>query len=329
MKVDIHTHFIPPVFVEAARRGRAFDDIKTEHRDGIEWMVHPQGYGYPLVPAFYDVGAKLQHMESLGIDVSVLSISPTLFLYWTDAGTALEFSQLANEAVAEMAAEAEGSLYGMATVPMQDPEAAAQELRRAVQELGLRGVEIGTEIEDEPLEMPRFEPFFAAAEELGVPVLIHPYYVGTSAEFADYYMTNLVGNPLKTAVAAARLILSGFLDRHPDLDVVLMHGGGYLPYQIGRFDHGFRVRPETSAVIDAPPSTYLRRFYFDTITHASVPLEFLVKQVGADRVVLGTDIPFDMADVRFGTYFGELEIHQPALDAIKGGNAVRLFDLET
>lgn len=328
MRVDIHTHFIPPAFVDDARQGRAIDGVTLEEREGQTWMVHPQGYRYPLANEFFDLEAKLRHMDSLDIDVSVLSIAPTLLFYWLDAAPARDFCQMANEAMAEVAAQSDGRLYAMATVPLQDPEAAARELRRAVTELGHRGALIGTTMEDRRLDNPDFEPFFAAAEALGVPVVLHPYYVGLRPGLKDYYLTNLVGNPLETCVAAARLILSGFFDRHPDLDIVLVHAGGYMPYQIGRVDHGFRVRSETSAIIESPPSTYLRRFYFDTITHAARPLEFLIDFVGADRVVVGTDIPFDMADTRFADYLSEVGLDDRAAAAVNGGNAVRIFGLD-
>lgn len=327
MRIDIHTHFMPPFFLDEARRGRAIDNVAIQRRNGQEWVIHPQGYQYPLVAEFWDLEAKLAHMNDLGIDVSVLSISPTLLFHWLETGPAEEFCQRTNEALAGFVAEAGGRLYGMAVVPLQNPEAAAQELRRAVVDLGLRGVQIGTTMENVPLDDPRFEPFFATAAELNVPVMLHPYYVGTRAEFADFYMTNLTGNPLETCLAASRLILSGCLDRHPNLTVILVHAGGFMPYQVGRLDHGFRVRTETRAKIDSPPSSYLRRFYFDTITHAAVPLKFLTELVGSDRVLLGTDIPFDMADLRFQEYQATAELDAETLQAINNGNASRLFGL--
>lgn len=325
MRIDVHNHYIPQDLIDEARLGQAIDDISIENRNGTEWVVHPQGFRYPLAPEFCDLEAKLSHMDELGIDVSVLSVSPTLLFHWTDASAARDFARRANESLAEFAASANGRLYGMAMVPLQDPQAAADELRHAVTQLGLRGVQIGTTMEDVPLDDPQFDPFFAAAAELDVPVNIHPYYVGTRPEFADFYMTNLIGNPLETAVAASRMILSGFLDRHPTLKVVLMHAGGYMPYQIGRLDHGYRVRDESSAHIDEPPSTYLRRFYYDTITHAPVPLKFLVELVGADRVVIGTDIPFDMQDLYFEEYLQETGFDEDTLDTINGKNARALF----
>jgi aminocarboxymuconate-semialdehyde decarboxylase len=151
--------------------------------------------------------------------------------------------------------------------------------------------------------------------------------VGVRPQLADFYMTNLTGNPLETCIAASRLILSGLLDRHPALKVVLVHAGGFMPYQIGRLDHGFRVRAETSAAIASPPSTYLRRFWYDTITHAAIPLKFLTGLVGADRVVLGTDLPFDMADTRFDTYLSSIDLSAQDRDAMTSGNAASLFGL--
>src|SRR5688572_21238407 len=317
---DIHTHFIPPEFVADARAGRALDRIALERRDGGEWLVHPQGYGYPLSPEFFDHDAKHREMDRLGIDAAVLSLTPTLFFYWLNASAAADFCRQANDSLATFVAGSD-RLEGVAVVPLQDPEAAAAELRRAVRDLGLRGAEIGTTMEKVPLDDARFDPFFAAAAELDVPVILHPYYVGTRPTLTDFYMTNLTGNPLETCIAASRLILSGFLDRHPQLKLVLVHAGGFMPFQIGRLDHGFRVRPESNAAISTAPSTYLRRFWYDTITHAATPLKFLIDLVGADRVVFGTDLPFDMADVRFKEYFSAAGLDAQTLKAVLNGNA--------
>jgi aminocarboxymuconate-semialdehyde decarboxylase len=314
--------------VADARAGRALDRIQLQRRDGVEWLVHPQGYGYPLSPEFFDLDAKHREMDRLGIASALLSLTPTLFFYWLDAAAAGDFCRRANESLAGFVA-ASDRLEGVAVVPLQDPDAAIAELRRAVRDLGLRGVEIGTTMETVPLDDRRFGPFFTAAEELDVPVILHPYYVGTRPNLTDFYMTNLTGNPLETCIAASRLILSGFLDRHPRLKVVLVHAGGFMPYQIGRLDHGFRVRSESNAAISAPPSAYLRRFWYDTITHAAMPLKFLIELVGADRVMFGTDLPFDMADVRFRSYFAEAKLERATLDAIARANAGTLFRLKT
>jgi aminocarboxymuconate-semialdehyde decarboxylase len=194
-------------------------------------------------------------------------------------------------------AAASPRLAGLATLPLQDPAAAAEELRRAVGELGLRGAQIGTSGADGlPLDDPVLAPVLAEAERLGVPLMLHPYYVGLKPGLTDYYFTNSIGNPLDTCIAAARLIHAGTLDRHPELRVVLVHAGGFLPYQLGRLDHAYAVRNEPQADISKAPSTYLRRFWIDTITHADQALTFLENLVGRDRLVIGTDLPFDMAD---------------------------------
>lgn len=327
MRIDTHTHFIPDKFIRDARQGRALNQVLLERRDGSEWMIHPQGYRYVLAPEFWDVEAKLRQMDHLGLDMSVLSIAPPLFFYWMETNAAVEFCQLANESLAQMIAQSRGRLSGMATVPLQDPEAATAELRRAVQKLDLRGVEMGTTMEQVPLDDTRFDPFFSAAEELDVPVMLHPYYVGIKAGMKDFYMTNLIGNPLETTLAAVRLVLSGSLDRHPKLKLILVHAGGFLPYQIGRLDHGYAVRPETSAVIKKPPSTYLDRFFFDTVTHANQPLKFLVELVGQDRVIIGTDIPFDMEDKHFVERLAAADLDANAAEAVQSQNAIRLFGL--
>jgi aminocarboxymuconate-semialdehyde decarboxylase len=324
---DIHTHFIPPEFVADARAGRALDRITLQRRDGSEWLVHPQGYGYPLAPEFFDLDAKHREMDRLGIDAAVLSLTPTLFFYWLDTPAAADFSRQANDSLAKLVAGSD-RLAGVAAVPLQDPEAAVAELRRAVGDLDLRGVEIGTTMETVPLDDARFTPFFVAAAELDVPVILHPYYVGTRPNLTDFYMTNLTGNPLETSIAASRLILSGFLDRHPRLRIVLVHAGGFMPFQIGRLDHGFRVRAETRAAITAAPSSYLRRFWYDTITHAAAPLKFLIDLVGADRVAFGTDLPFDMADVRFKDYFAAAKLDASTRDRVTARNATELFHLK-
>jgi aminocarboxymuconate-semialdehyde decarboxylase len=211
---------------------------------------------------------------------------------------------------------------------MQSPDAAAEELRRCVEQLGMRGAHIGPSVEGEPLDHPRFAPVLEAAEDLGVPLMLHPYYVGNKPGLEDFYLTNLFGNPQDTALAAARLILSGTLERFDSLEVVLVHAGGFLPYQVGRFDHGWSVREEPRAQLQRPPSEYLERFHFDTITHHDGALGWLLELVGDESVLLGTDLPYDMGDgdpvARLERVLGPGE----SRDRVAGGNAARLFGLE-
>ena len=169
-------------------------------------------------------------------------------------------------------------------------------------------------------------PVLEEAQRLRVPLVLHPYYVGSSPGLDDFYLTNLQGNPWQTAVSASRLILSGALDALPELDLVLVHGGGHLPYQVGRLDHGHRVRPEAKAPVH-PPSSYLRRFHYDTLTHRPAATSWLIEQVGADRVVYGTDTPFDMGGGPLGDQLSGVALTEEDLAAVASGNAERLFGI--
>jgi aminocarboxymuconate-semialdehyde decarboxylase len=288
--VDVHTHFLPEfLLAEAATRG--VFGVRAE--DG--WIVHPQGFRYPAAAEFLDADAKLAQMDAKRIDVSVLSSAPTLFFYDEPADDATEFARRSNDALAGLV-EDRPRLRALASLPLQDPEAAAAELRRAVTELGMLGAQIGTSCGPTPLSSPQLEPVLAAAEALDVPLMLHPYYVGAKPGLEDFYLVNSVGNPLDTCVAAVRLIHSGALDRFGGLRVALVHGGGFLPFQLGRFDHAHAVRPEPKVAIERAPSSYLDRFWMDTITHADAALAFLRDLVGPERLFIGTDLPFDMAD---------------------------------
>jgi aminocarboxymuconate-semialdehyde decarboxylase len=326
LTVDVHTHFVPLDVIAAAWRGAGFDGIRAERSGGMEWLVHRQGFRYPVPGAFYDPEARLASMDERGIDHAVLSIAPQLFMYWVDGQEAAGFCRAANDALAEFASGSAGRITAVATLPLQDPGAAVTELRRAVTELGMHGAEIGPDAGGTPLDDPALRPVLSAAAGLGVPLIVHPYYVAPRPGLEDFYLTNLIGNPLATTVCAARLIFSGVLDELTALRLVLLHGGGYLPYQIGRLDHGHRVRPEARGCAH-PPSAYLTRFWFDTVTHAPGPLRFLAGTVGADHVVYGTDFPFDMAagsleDQLAGTGLGTAET-----ELIAGRNASGLFGL--
>ncbi|MBV8354179.1 MAG: amidohydrolase family protein, partial [Candidatus Eremiobacteraeota bacterium] len=208
-----------------------------------------------------------------------------------------------------------------ATVPLQAPAAAADELRYAVEELGHWGAEIGTSVAGAPLDDRALDVFWEACCELDVPVFIHPQHELGGERAKDYYLGNLFGNPSETGLIGARLIFSGLFERFANLHLILAHAGGTLPYIVGRLDHGWEVRPETKS-LPKPPSAYLTRFFFDTITHDDALLAYLVGRVGAQRVVAGTDRPFDMGldDPR------SVVARIPGLDegargAILGGNA--------
>jgi len=301
--IDIHAHFIPRSLIDGARAGRGFDGLTLGVRDGAPHLVHRQGYAYPVKSEFHDPTARLEAMDRLGIDAALVSVSPTIYFYTVGAARGTDHARSTNDALAAHVAQAPDRLSALATIPLQSSRAAARELERAVSTLGFRGASVGPRVGRQYLDDDRFTEVLDVAQALDVPLLVHPYYVGARADLHDFYLTNLIGNPLDTTICAARLILSGTLDRLPRLRLALVHGGGFLPYQIGRLDHGHRVRPEAQGCA-MPPSRYLRRFVFDTITHSAEALAYLVRLVGADRVAFGTDLPFDMMsgslDVQLG-----------------------------
>ncbi len=294
--IDVHSHVIPERIVAAMQADPDRFQVRIEGEGAGRKVVHRQGYAYPLFAEFQQAAAKLEAMDRKRVDVSVISPAPPMFFYWADADLALAAAQLVNDGVADMVAANPARLRGMASVPMQHPDAAVAELERVVRAYGFKAVEIGTSIEGAQLAEPRFRGLLRRASELGVFVFAQPYYVGAKAGLEDYYLTNLIGNPLDTTVMLANLIYSGALDELPELKLLLAHGGGFAPYQIGRLVHGHRVRPEARAHTNSSPADLLKRIYFDSLVFEPQALRYLIDLVGADHVCVGTDSPFDMAD---------------------------------
>ncbi len=185
---------------------------------------------------------------------------------------------------------------GLATLPMQSADAAARELERAVTVLGLRGAEICTHINGMDLDHPSLDVVYAAAERLGAPLFLHPQNWGDMRRLHDYDLWNLVGFPTETSLAASHLIFGGVFERFPRLQVILAHGGGYFPYQVGRLDHGFAARRAARQRLSRRPSEFLGNLYCDSLTHNALSLRFLLDRLGDDHVVIGTDYPFNMGD---------------------------------
>ncbi|MET8682007.1 amidohydrolase family protein [Streptomyces sp. NPDC004647] len=291
MTADVHTHVIPkPLLARAHTRDGLFG---VREVDGF--MVHPGGFRAPLTPAFHDPDVILARMDQTGVRVSVLSTSPMMFFYGEEAQAAAEYARAANEGLRDLISH-DDRLHGLAHLPLQAPDLAARELEYAVRELGLRGAQIGTNVGSLALTDAHLDPVFKMAQGLDVPLLLHPYFDGPKPGLEDYFLTNTIGNPMETAIAATKLIHAGVLDRWDKLKFILVHGGGHLLYQLGRLDHAYKVVPENRKNIAAPPSAYLQRFWFDTLTHDDLALQFLMGRVGPERLLLGTDLPYNMAD---------------------------------
>jgi aminocarboxymuconate-semialdehyde decarboxylase len=282
----------------------------------------------PLLAPLYTLDAHLAFLAQQGIDAAVFGPLMDVAGYSLAPAAAAAWSRVQNEALAQTLVEAGGGHAGLATVPLQHPALAAEELRFAVGSLGLRGAMIDPNALGRPLGDASFDPLWRAAADLGVPVMLHPFLLEAVERFGRHYLHNLVGYPLETTLAAGSLILAGTLDRFPTLEIVLVHGGGFLPYHVGRFDRGHAARPEVRADGAALPSGYLRRFHYDTLVQFPPALAYLVGVVGADRVLLGSDHPFWLGDPEPVRSVREAGLSPAAESAVLGGNATRLFRLE-
>ncbi|NKK56246.1 amidohydrolase family protein [Rhizobium leguminosarum] len=323
MIVDAHNHVIPESMIAFLEKDADTFGVKTDTLGGVQRLVHREGFAYPMCGEFLYPAEKVRKLDERGFDKAVISPSPTLFFYRVPAERNVEFVRLLNEEIVRFVRSAPDRLIGMGTLPMQSPEASIAEIDYLVDHLGIRSVMIGTHIDGVQLADPSLRPVLKHAADRGVFILTHPYYFGSKPGLEPYYLTNLIGNPLDTTVMAAHLIFGGVMEEIPNLKICLSHGGGFAPYQVGRLVHGWNVRKEAKTV-NTSPKELLKRFYFDTITHDPEALRYLIDFAGADHALLGTDIPFDMADL---DPLGTLALADVSLEdrtRIIGGNALDL-----
>jgi aminocarboxymuconate-semialdehyde decarboxylase len=302
--IDLHAHVLTPAclaLVEGMMQPRM---EPFSYFGGDETNTYQVGHLKEIGDKLTDPAVRLADMDRMGIDIQAISVAPPQYYYWTDPALGQQLARMQNENLAEVVAGNPDRFVGLATVPMQDVTAAVAELDYAINTLGFRGVEINTNIAGLDLDDPRFRPFFAKAAELDVVVLLHPNGFTGGERFTEYYLTNVIGNPLDTTVALTRIIHGGVLEDYPGLKLCFVHGGGYLPFYSSRMDHAWEERPEGRHHITRAPSTYLKQVYVDGLVFDEVHLGFLVQQMGADHVVLGTDYPFDMG---FYDPIGQLE----------------------
>ena len=328
--IDLHCHFIPPALIERIRTDGAARGITVERRGDKEFVNFAgRDATQPFPEGMLDLEERLRWMDANGIEIQVLSAWMDFSAYVLDPEDGRWLANSLNELTVEAISRWPDRFRAMAAVPLQAPDLAAEELRVAVNDLGVVGVEIATSVVDLELDDPSLEPFWSAVEFSGVVVLVHPYSSIGADRLARYFFANSVANPAEETVAAAHLIHGGVLDRHPEMKVCLTHGGGFLPYQVGRLDRGYVAKPDLSRVyLNTRPSELLRRFFYDTIVHSPEALRFLTERVGYDRVVLGSDQPFPMGDpdpvgtVTAAGFSAEVQ------DAILRGNAARLLGLQ-
>ncbi len=292
------------------------------HRPNV--VVEP---GTSVRPHHCDARMLLAAMDARQLDAAAISSPPELFLYWAPPDSGDRIARTMNDGLAQLACVHPDRFLPLATLPMQDPARAVLELDRAITVLGLRGVPLCTHVGGRDLDDSCYAPVFAAAARLRVPVFLHPQNAGEISRMKDYHLWNVIGFPLETTIAATRLIISGIFERYPTLSVVLAHGGGYLPYQLGRLDHAYRMHPAAFGSLPGTPSAYLHNIYCDSLTHDTRALRFLIDRVGAGHVVLGTDYPFSMQCNIPVEAVEALALPPPQRAAVLGGTLARLLNL--
>lgn len=327
--IDVHCHWesarvMDRMHAEADRLGKVSLMIGSELTRTVNRRQMTD-----IRPQMESLEVRLADMDRMGVDIQAVAHFPPQMYYWADADLAAEVFADMNDDLAGLVASCPDRFLGMGNIPLQDTDLAVAELRRCVDHLGFRGIQIATRVEAEELSAPRLEPFWDEVERLGVVVVIHSNGHDNIRRLSHHYLINVVGHPMEATIAAAQLIFDGVIARHPDLKIVLVHGGGYLPAYAARMDHAWEMREDVREDLPLRPSDYLRRLHLDTMVFAEDQLRFLIDKYGSERLVLGTDYPYDMGETDPLGLIGRSSAgDENVTAAIAGLNAARLFGLD-
>ena len=302
LKIDVHTHILPREIPRWRDKFGYGGFITLEHyRPCCARMVRDDGTAFRDIDEnCWSAEKRIEECDATGVNVQVLSTVPVMFSYWAKPSDGAEIARFLNDHIANVITEFPLRFVGLGTVPMQDVKLAIKELERC-KEIGLAGVQIGTNINQINLGEPQFFDFFAACERLGMAVFVHPWDMMGERDMQKYWLPWLVGMPAEVSRAICSLIFSGTLERLQQLRICFAHGGGAFPATIGRIEHGFNVRPDLFTDNPHGPRRYLSRIYFDSLVHESAKLDYLINLVGSDQVMLGSDYPFPLGEAEPGS----------------------------
>jgi aminocarboxymuconate-semialdehyde decarboxylase len=324
--IDFHSHVGVPRAAELVKPHLDPSGNPLAHFANAETKALNQKQEADIV-ARGGLDKRLADLDAMGVDMQMIKPPPPQCYYAVPLDIAVRAAQMVNDGIAEFVARKPDRLKGFGSVPMPDGNEAATELERCVTKLGFKGVQILTNVNGKELSDPAFAPFWKKAEELGAFVVIHPNGFTHAERLSRFYFNNVIGNPLETTIALHYLIFDGVLERHPNLKILAVHGGGYLASYAGRIDHAWGARSDSHGNLPHPPTTYLKKIHFDTVVFTPHQLQELVRLYGADRIVMGTDYPFDMGDYDPVGHVCGAGLDAATVAAICGGNAKRHLGL--
>ncbi len=329
--VDLHCHYLnPEVNAKTAHLNPAEHDPTTVFANALTRETNVKQMK-TRAPKLTGVTERLVDMDRMGVDIQAVCPAPYHFFYFTEPDYGAQLAREVNEGIAKIVADTPDRFVGLGSVPLQDSQLAIRELEYCVKNLGMRGIEICTNVNGKNLTDPslKLDKFFARCEELGVVIFMHPLGYTQADRLTNHYFNNVIGNPLESTVAVAHLIFDGVMARYPKLKIVVAHGGGFIAHYWARMDHAWRARADCRTVIKRPPSSYLEKFYFDSITFDPEMLKRLIDRFGADHVVLGTDYPYDMGEEDpLGLIAQVKRLPRASRELIQGGNAARLLKIK-
>jgi aminocarboxymuconate-semialdehyde decarboxylase len=328
LTLDIHSHVAIPQAAAFVAPHLDISTIPLAHYSSAETKAVNAKQDADLKSKITESDARLAVLDAMGLDMQLVMPPPPQCYFTVPIEYAAPAIRMVNDGLAEWTARHPDRFVALGTVPLQDGAEAAKELERGMKTLGFKGVQVLTNVAGKELSDPAFAPFWKKAEELGALVVIHPNGFTEGKRLSRFYFNNVIGNPFETNLALHYLIFDGVLERHPNLKILAVHGGGYLAAYSGRIDHAWGARSDCQADLPHPPTSYLRKVYFDTVVFTPHQLENLVKVFGADKIIMGTDYPFDMADFDPIEHVMSVDCFDDATRAaIVGGNAKRLLGL--
>jgi aminocarboxymuconate-semialdehyde decarboxylase len=326
--IDIHSHVAIPQAAVYVKPHLDISTIALAHFATPETKALSQKQEEDIRSRITGYDERLADLDAMGIDLQLVMPPPNQCYYTVPLDVAVTASRMVNDGLAEYVARKPDRFLALGTVPLTHGGEAANELERCVKSLGMKGVEVLTNVAGRELSEPDYAPFWQKAEELGALVIIHPNGFTEAKRLSRFYFNNVIGNPLETTIALHYLIFDGVLERHPDLKILAVHGGGYLPAYSGRIDHAWGARSDSHGELPHPPTSYLKKIFFDTVVFTPHQLAELVRLFGADRIIMGTDYPFDMAEYDPIGHVAAVEGFDSAtVAALAGGTARKLLGI--